>query len=185
MEGVHRELKTPVLSSREAVMAQIRDDLHTDFCEKIYESTYFQKALGQQHHYTSTVARHTMAVTAVSLRLYYILQQHGIRLNKEVLTKAALCHDLGIVGRHEKFANNLVCCFQHPVDSVKAAREIFPELDARTADCIKHHMWPQGWLPPHHLEGFVLILADKYCATRDAINGRKYLGGVEFLPPTV
>ncbi len=165
-------------------MAQIRDDLHTKDCEKIYRSLYFQKALRQEHHYTSTVARHTMAVAAVCLRIYYLLQERGIHLNKEALTKAALCHDLGIIGRHDKFQNDLVCCFRHPIDSVKAAGEIFPDLDERTKDAIRHHMFPQGCLPPHHLEGLILILADKYCATRDVLHGARYMGGVEFLPPS-
>jgi hypothetical protein len=152
-------------------------DLESKTSREIYNSDYFNVALSQTHHNQTTVAVHTLGVAATSLRLYYILNALGCHLDKESLLKSSLCHDLGIVGRNKKFDNNRECLKKHPVDSVIAARDIFPNLDERTEDAIRHHMWPCTPLPPHHREGFIVTVADKYCAAIEGVAGRFYCPG--------
>lgn len=163
---------------------RLLDDLESRTGRKIYCSDYFTTALSQTHHNQTTVAVHTLGVAVTSLRIYYILKALGFTLDKESLLKSSLCHDLGIVGRNEKFENNRECLKQHPVDSVIAAREIFPDLDERTEDAIRHHMWPCTLLPPHHREGFVVTVADKYCAAIEGVAGKFYCPGSRFLRAT-
>lgn len=156
-------------------------DLESGTCQKIYDSRYFHTALNQTHHNQTTVAVHTLGVAVTSLRMYYFLNKLGISVDKEALLKGALCHDLGIVGRDEKFTNKHECMKRHPIDSVLAAREIFPDLDERTEDTICRHMWPCTPLPPHHKEGFIVTFADKYCAAIEGVSGKFYCPGTRFL----
>ncbi len=160
---------------------RLLSDLESGTSLKIYHSDYFSAALSQTHHNQTTVAIHTLGVAVTSLRIYYILRALGFELDKESLLKSSLCHDLGIIGRSEKFESNRECLKQHPVDSVIAAREIFPDLDERTEDAIRHHMWPCTLLPPHHREGFVVTVADKYCAAIEGVAGKFYCPGSRFL----
>ncbi len=169
------------MTGRQRRNLRLLDDLESRTGREIYKSDYFNVALSQTHHNQTTVAVHTLGVAATSLRIYYMLNALGFHLDKESLLKGSLCHDLGIVGRSEKFENNRECLKQHPVDSVIAAREIFPDLDERTEDTIRHHMWPCTLLPPHHREGFVVTVADKYCAAIEGVAGKFYCPGNRFL----
>lgn len=166
---------------RHAKSHKLLEDLESESSREIYNSHFFHVALSQTHHNQTTVAVHTLGVAATSLRIYYILEALGLNLNKESLLKGSLCHDLGIVGRDEKFDNNRECLRKHPLDSVIAARDIFPDLDERTEDAIRHHMWPCTLLPPHHREGFIITVADKYCAVIEGVAGKFYCPGNRFL----
>ena len=86
------------------------------------------------------------------------------------MIRGALCHDLGILGRYDKFANNFVCCYRHPKDSVDAAKELLGGLTDIEKDVIAHHMWPVTPVPPHHREAYIVTLADKICAVREIIR---------------
>jgi len=160
---------------------RVWSDLHSESGEKIFHSRYFEEARTQRHHKRTTVAAHTMGVAATSLKLYYLCRALHINVNKEDLIRASLCHDLGIVGRDRKFSDNIECCHQHPIDSVAAAKEIFPDLDERTEDAIRHHMWPCTLVPPHHIEGVIVTIADKYCAMAEGIAGNNHCPGHRFL----
>ena len=48
-------------------------------------SSAFQKAMLQEHHYTSTVARHSLVVAMIALSMCYWLARIGIRVNKIAL----------------------------------------------------------------------------------------------------
>ena len=53
-----------------------------------------------------------------------------------------ICHDLGILGRYEKFSGNRECYRQHPIDSVVIARVLANDLSDKSADIIERHTWP-------------------------------------------
>ncbi len=150
----------------------IVNDLKSEYAQKIIASPYFLKARHQAHHPNTTVASHILGVAAVSLRIFYACEKIRIRLDKDSIIKAALCHDLGIIGRYDKFKNNFECCHRHPIDSVSAAKEIFPDLDKKTINSIKNHMFPLTPVPPRYLEGLIVSFADKYCAFKETFFGR-------------
>ncbi len=174
-------MKRSSIVKRSHIYRLIEQDLLSETARKIYNTDYFKKALKQEHHGSTSVAVHTFCVAVVSLRIYYYLLEHHIRLNKDYIMKCALLHDLGIIGRYSKYANNVVCCYRHPIDSITAAVSIFPELPETVIDGILHHMFPMTPIPPHHLEGFVLIAADKYCASVETAYGKDRSPAAYFL----
>ena len=153
-----------------SVSTRIEQELSSPDALRVYETEYFEQALMQTHHRKTTVALHTLGVAAVSLRLYYVLARLGMDLDKKCLVRAALCHDLGILGRDEKFDSTLECYTRHPLCSADTAKVVFPDLDGKTENCILCHMFPLTGKAPQYTEGAVLILADKYCAIAENIE---------------
>jgi uncharacterized protein len=72
------------------------------------------------------------------------------KVREDVVILAGLCHDLGIIGRDEKYKNDFQCGQCHAGDSVISAKEILPDLDEMTIDSIQNHMWPVTKTPPHY-----------------------------------
>ena len=140
----------------------------------ILDSEEMRLASGQTHHTRSTVAEHTRRVAENSLAICHALKRLGIAADEKAVVEGALCHDLGILGRDEKYVNEKECCRRHPADSVEVARRLLDDLTEKTRDIIEHHMWPvAGSGRPGHLEGFIVSAADKAAAVEDIIIGSR------------
>lgn len=148
----------------------VKQDVHR-YGAEIIHSPSFKKAMLQKHHYRSTVGEHSLRVTASSVRICHALEKLHVRTDKKSVVQGALCHDLGILGRHEKYKNNRICCVQHPKDSVKTARELIPDLDQKTERIIRRHMWPLGGEMPRSREEIIVSTADKYASAKDVVYG--------------
>ena len=96
---------------------------------KILDSKEFHEALQQKHHMRASVGRHSIRVTEASLRMSYALEKLGVKTDRESLVVGGLCHDLGMLGRKEKYKNASETCRQHPRDSVEMARRMRPYVD--------------------------------------------------------
>ncbi|WP_408070025.1 HD domain-containing protein [Butyrivibrio sp. JL13D10] len=133
----------------------------------IMETQLFADAFKQTHHNVSTVGEHTLHVAFKALEIAYKRRRRGKLVNIEYVVQAALSHDLGIIGRYEKYANNLVCCFMHPIDSSRIIRDMFPNIAYEVTAAIENHMFPATIIPPTTLTGKILIKADKSAALRE------------------
>ena len=104
--------------------------------------------------------------------LCYALRKLNIKVSIPAVVVGALCHDLGILGRSEKFSSAKECSREHPKDSVEVARGIVGEMPEKTEDIIERHMWPAGESEaPNSIEGVVVSVADKYSAVKDLVKG--------------
>ena len=136
----------------------------------IMETSEFQRAFLQEHHFTTTVAEHSINVAVISLMICAVLNKLHVKFSTEAVVQAALCHDLGIIGREDKFRNDFECCFQHPLDSVEVTRELLPDCDEKTLKAIETHMWPVRPGCPKSVEGFIITTADKYAAIMECAH---------------
>ena len=138
----------------------------------ILQSEEFQKAFHQTHHKCMTVAEHSLGVALVSLRISEFLDRMHIPVKNRDLIIAALCHDLGILGRSDKYRNNVECCGRHPVDSLPIIREIVgdEEYDEIIENAVRCHMWPLTPIPPRHREGLILTAADKVSSVMERLG---------------
>lgn len=132
--------------------------------EMILRSPQFQSGFSQTHHYITTVGDHTLNVTIVSVKLAHFFEKKRGTLDLRSLIHGALLHDLGIIGRAEKYRNNHECGQRHASDSVSEARKLLPELTPKLTDIIENHMFPVTPTPPSSEEGTIVVTADKYCA---------------------
>ena len=138
----------------------------------VLDSEELQHAFQQTHHTWSTVGEHTLRVATASLIICYALRKIHVRTDIPAVVKGALCHDLGILGRDEKYSSRKECSRQHPADSVSVARKLMKDLPEKSADIIERHMWPAGHSKiPNSLEGVIVSTADKYAAVKDLICG--------------
>ena len=141
--------------------------------EAVLFSDVFESALHQVHHHALSVADHTLNVALTSMDICYFLDRLHVKADKRDVVIGALAHDLGILGRYEKYRNNLECCRRHPVDSVRIARDLIPDLNEKTEQIIRRHMWPLSLRPPCSREGMIVMAADKYSSIREVL-GRMY-----------
>ena len=103
----------------------------------------------------------------IAVKLCRDQMRKGVLLNEKDLVQAALCHDLGMVGRENKYKNALETCKRHPIDSAEIAKDIVPDLSPNAEQMILSHMWPLSTLAPQSREGRLLCRADKYASMAD------------------
>ena len=132
-------------------------------------SPVFRKTFDQVHHKCMTVGDHTLSVTAVAVMLCRNMNINDDVTLKNVVT-ASLYHDMGIMGRYEKFSNNAQCYVSHPEDSVKVYKALTGNDNKRIVDSINCHMFPIKPLPPKYKEGWILTTADKISAVRERMG---------------
>ena len=165
--------KARILELREKKKEKIRNDLEA-YGSEILNSDEMREAFGQTHHTRSTVGEHTQRVAEKSLAICYALDRLHIRTDIPAVVTGSLCHDLGILGRDEKYESERECYRHHPADSLEVARKLVDILPDKTRDIIEHHMWPTaGSKAPGSLEGIIVSAADKAAAVEDFIRGSK------------
>ena len=164
---IHRQIR----EKRENRRDRIKDDLML-YGNDVLKSEEMKQAFQQTHHQWSTVGEHTFRVAFSSVMICYALRKLNIKVSIPAVVVGALCHDLGILGRSEKFSSAKECSREHPKDSVEVAREIVGEMPEKAEDIIERHMWPAGESEaPNSIEGVVVSVADKYSAVKDLVKG--------------
>lgn len=164
---IHRQIR----EKRENRKERIKSDLEF-YGEDVLRSDEMKQAFTQTHHQWSTVGEHTFRVAFSSVMIAYALKKLNIRVSIPAVVIGSLCHDLGILGRAEKFSSEKECSREHPKESVAVAREIVGELPEKTEAIIERHMWPAGQSKvPNSIEGVVVSVADKYSAVKDIVKG--------------
>ena len=158
---------------REKRKERIRRDLEL-YGSRILQSDEMQEAYRQTHHTRSTVGEHTVRVAEKSLAICYALDRLHVPTDIPAVIAGALCHDLGILGRDEKYSSEQECYRRHPADSIEVARGLMDDLPEKVPDIIERHMWPNaGSKPPNSLEGLIVSTADKAAAMEDFFRGSR------------
>lgn len=164
-------LHQKIEAKREYLNQRIADDVER-YGGEVIDSEEMRSAFEQTHHRWSTVGEHTIRVTVSSVMICYVLKKLHIKVNVPAVVVASLCHDLGMLGRYEKFSSGKECSREHPKESVAVARELVSDLPEKTEDIIERHMWPMGQAKaPNSIEGIVVSVADKYNAVKDLVKG--------------
>lgn len=164
---IHRQIR----EKRENRRDRIKDDLML-YGNDVLKSEEMKQAFQQTHHQWSTVGEHTFRVAFSSVMICYALRKLNIKVSIPAVVVGALCHDLGILGRSEKFSSAKECSREHPKDSVEVARGIVGEMPEKTEAIIERPMWPAGESEaPNSIEGVVVSVADKYSAVKDLVKG--------------
>ncbi len=177
---LHRKIQEK-RENRENRKERIMRDL-ARYGDEILQSEEMQEAFEQIHHKWSTVGEHTLRVAFTSVLICYVLRKLKIKVNVPAVVVGSLCHDLGILGRADKYFSKKECHREHAKESVEVARELVDDLSEKAEDIIERHMWPMGKSKfPNSIEGAVVSVADKYTAVKDIIKGSDANGtGVKY-----
>lgn len=116
-----------------------------------------------QHGDTSCL-EHTIAVVFCSLAIAKLLR---IRVNKRELIRGGILHDYFLYDWHDGKKERKIHGFTHPSKALLNAEKDF-FLSIRERDIIKKHMFPLTARPPKYREAWIICLADKICAVREA-----------------
>ena len=146
-----------------------------DVGKGIMTSSSFQNAARQKHHLRSTLGSHSYRVACVCAFLCDRLEQLGVHTEKKELVTAALCHDLGMIGRYEnRYHSGRECLRSHPLNSRNEAVKLIGDLSEMQTEAIEKHMWPLcDDLSIHHKETVLIGIADKLCAVADFVRGER------------
>ena len=122
-----------------------------------------------QHADVSTY-RHAMSVALLS---YCIVKRFRIKANEESLVKGAFLHDYFLYDWHEKSDDHKLHGFTHARKAAENARRFFA-INQQEYRAINSHMWPLTLtkLPVSRI-GWILCVADKYCAMKETIFHRR------------
>ena len=165
------KLHKKIQAKRNNLADRIVDDVER-YGGEVLESKELKSAFEQPHHHWSTVGEHTIRVTVSSVMICYALKKLHIKVNVPAVVVASLCHDLGMLGRSEKYSSGKECHREHPKDSVAIAKDIVIDMPDKTEDIIERHMWPAGRSKaPNSIESVVVSVADKYNAVKDLVMG--------------
>ena len=96
---VNQEIK----EMRDNRKERIRNDLEV-YGNEVLKSEEMKQAFEQTHHQKSTVGEHTLRVAVSSVMICYALKKLNINVNIPAVVVGSLCHDLGILGRDEKYS---------------------------------------------------------------------------------
>lgn len=130
---------------------------------EIIRSVRFKEASDVTHHHVTNVARHSYRVAAASDDIANFLINKGIKVDREMLLRAALLHDIAMTVPSVKSKVGIIKYCIHPFAGSRLAKCEY-ELDKKTLRAIRFHMWPLTIIPPTSREGWILLAADKYCS---------------------
>ena len=144
-------------------------DIIVKYGSDILCSDIFQETFGQTHHHTTSVGEHTLGVAAEGVRFCI---SHGLTDEKTLnnVVTSCLCHDLGIMGRDEKFKNSLDTLIWPPRHSAEVYMDMTGEDNERVLDSIRCHMFPLRMCIPRYKESWILVMADKIGASREKLK---------------
>ena len=138
--------------------------------EILSTSSYLQ-TLNFIQHGNTTVFLHCIGVAYVSLKIMKVFK---IKAKQRELVRSALLHDYFLYDWHNgRFQTGKLHGTSHPKIAMDNAIRDF-HINKNEQDNIKKHMWPLTIVPPTKKEGWIIVMADKYCAIYEMINKKKH-----------
>lgn len=146
-------------------MTQTQIENFLALIEDLLASEPVQRMKLYVHHGNTTCYAHCVSVAYYS---YQFAVETDAKVNLRSLVRGALLHDLFLYDWHEKNAGHpqQFHGFQHPAIALRNAEKYF-DIDFIQRDIIIHHMWPLTPVPPLTKEGYIVTMADKYCAVAE------------------
>lgn len=132
----------------------------------------FGQLKGFKQHGASSVYDHCLNVAETSLR---IAERMSRKVDREALVRGALLHDYFLYDWHIPDPNRPNHAFHHARMAWENASADYA-LGPIEEDIIRHHMFPVVPIPPRTVEGWIVCMADKYCAMKETAV-RKDPGG--------
>ena len=136
------------------------------YADDILNSDNFQKIKEHIQHGNMTVNEHCINVAKTSLR---IRDKLHIKCNKRDLIRGALLHDYFLYDWHKKDDGHRWHGFRHGKTAARNAKRDY-RLNRLEEYIIARHMFPLTVLPPKSKEGWMVCLADKWCAAEETVR---------------
>ncbi|MBQ7687777.1 MAG: HD domain-containing protein [Clostridia bacterium] len=142
-----------------------RDRVFFDIVGDLYDSPQVQGQQIYRQHSSINRLDHVRSVTYLSFTL-----AEKLGLDARAAARGAMLHDLVYYDWHDKARWHRPHGFKHPRFALKNAKALNTEITPKEENIILRHMWPLTVIPPKYAEGWVVTIADKYCATREMLR---------------
>ena len=121
-----------------------------------------QKMHRHAHHGSLSCFEHSVFVSYIAFRI-----ARRVGMDTHAAARAGLLHDLylynpAIMGMRQ--------CFFHPLAAFENAKNLCPDLSEKEGNAIRSHMFPLSKELPRSRVALVVNLADKFCATVEALR---------------
>ncbi|GHV23673.1 phosphohydrolase [Spirochaetia bacterium] len=148
----------------------VNRELFNEYAKDILNNEHFLESKKIFSHGTITIYDHSVNVAKLSFAM--IENSKNNKIDKRCVVRAALLHDFFLYEWHIWGMRYVMHGWAHPAIAAKKAREIFGISD-KEYSCIRTHMWPWTMFhPPKCREGWIISLADKIVAFREAVARR-------------
>ena len=159
----------------------------------------FREGFEQEHHFNTTVTDHEIHVAILSVKIGYALSKLGSQVVFQDLIRAAILHDIGIVGARKKKIEEMdghCLAIYHPLksaeiaenelsklerstkyitlysnlDKPKKAKNVLSKLTEREKNIILSHMFPLALNLPKYIESWIVIIADNLAMIKEMMG---------------
>lgn len=137
---------------------------------ELFNGSRLDMMMGFTQHGDTSCLAHTIAVVYCALAIARMMH---IRVNKRELIRGGILHDYFLYDWHDGERERKIHGFTHPSSALANAEEDFL-LSRRERDIIRKHMFPLTVKPPRYREAWLICLADKICACREAVRKDAY-----------
>lgn len=145
-----------------------KDSDFFSYIEDLYFSDEIQGMAIYPQHGNINRLQH---ITSVCYLSYILAKEQGADIRQTL--RGAVLHDLFYYDWHEAGdGSHRLHGYRHPGFAVKNARALYPKITEVEKNIILRHMWPLTPIPPKYKEGFIVSMADKYCATQEVLLSR-------------
>lgn len=117
-------------------------------------------------HGNTTLQEHSIQVARLSLK---IAAHWKLPVDRHALLRGALLHDYFLYDWHTPHDGHNMHGFTHPQTALRNALEDF-DLTLKEQNIVARHMFPMTLVPPVTLEGWIVCIADKFCAARETAS---------------
>ena len=161
---------TKVLGSKETFL-EAEHDTAMEFLNTVSDITAveeYQRLKEFTHHRSTTRYQHCLNVA-----WYTFIWCKAAGLNYKSAARGAMLHDFYLYDSNDELfkQSGLIHNLHHPRVALENAKKLF-EVDEIMEDCILYHMFPVGEGKPKTQEGYVVTVADKYCASLEWGSGK-------------
>ncbi|MDM8533706.1 HD domain-containing protein [Clostridiaceae bacterium HSG29] len=136
--------------------------------EEIIVNNNFLKLKYFRHHRES-IYDHSLKVSYLTYKI-----SKKLKLDYKSATRAALLHDFFLYdwrkeGRREKKKLLKKHGFTHPKTALMNSKKNFL-VNKKEADIILKHMFPLTLIPPNSIEGWIVMVVDKYITIKEFLQ---------------
>ena len=153
-------------------------DRDGEFFELVGDLYDTEEVQGQKQYRQHSDVNRLDHVRSVTYLTYKISKK--LRLDTRAAARGAMLHDLTFYDWHDPARWHRPHGFKHPRFALINARKLNPAITPREENTILRHMWPLTPIPPRYPEGWVVTLADKYCATQEMLRDKTAYFGRKF-----
>ena len=124
------------------------------------------QSMGQwNHHFGVTTYEHSLFVSYVAFRI-----ARKLGMDYYAAARAGLLHDLYLYSPYRKDSHPGNQCFYHPLAALENAKALVPDLTEAEQNSIVSHMWPLAYHAPKCKLAWVILTADRLCATLEILK---------------